>query len=128
MEALVHRYLRSILRVKWYRGMTNEEVRKRADTLPIEMVIRRRRLGWLGHLARMEENRIPRRIMFGELLRNNRPAGGPKQRWKDAVAGDLDKFGIGLRALRASARLANCGLLSPKKTRVAHGGRSSTLA
>jgi hypothetical protein len=104
MDALVHRCLRSILRVKWYRGMTNEEVRKRADTLPIEVVIRRRRLGWLGHLARMEENRIPRRIMFGELLRNNRPAGGPKQRWKDAVAGDLDKFGIGLRDPRASAR------------------------
>ena len=61
MDALVHRCLRSILLVKWYRGMTNEEVRKRADTLPIEVVIRRRRLGWLGHFAHMEENRIPRR-------------------------------------------------------------------
>ena len=46
------------------------------------------RLRWLGHVGRMEADRLPKQIMFGELL-SARPFHGPKLRWRDVVLHDL---------------------------------------
>ena len=47
-----------------------------------------RRLQWLGHLGRMEEDRLPKRVLFGEL-RKKRACHGPKKRWRNQMSGDL---------------------------------------
>ena len=47
-----------------------------------------RRLEWLGHLARMPDNRIPKRCLFG-WLPQARPRGGPRKRWRDVIRADL---------------------------------------
>ena len=46
------------------------------------------RLRWLGHVVRMSDERMPKRMMFGKL-QIVRPSGGTKQRWKDCVQHDL---------------------------------------
>ncbi len=52
-----------------------------------------RRLCWLGHAARMSEERIPKKVLFG-WLPQRRPAHGTKMRRRDRVRRDLRKFHI----------------------------------
>ena len=46
----------------------------------------------MGHVGRMEEVRLPKVMLFGEL-RKKRPFHGPKRRWRDVVVGDLQAIG-----------------------------------
>lgn len=51
------------------------------------------RLRWLGHIQRMDENRIPKRILQ-EKVHNRRRKGRPKKRWLDGVIRDLEIMGV----------------------------------
>jgi len=45
---------------------------------------KRQRLSWLGHLERMEEDRMPKKI-FTQELEGTRRTGRPTKRWKEEV-------------------------------------------
>ena len=47
-----------------------------------------RRMQWLGHLGRMAGERLPKRMLFVELVKR-RPCHGPKKRWRYLVSADL---------------------------------------
>jgi hypothetical protein len=49
--------------------------------------IRLHRLHWFGHVQRMEENRIPKRVSYMNL-ESTRPRGRPRNRWQDEVRED----------------------------------------
>jgi hypothetical protein len=42
---------------------------------------KRQRIGWLGHLERMEEDRVPKKI-FTQELEGTRRRGRPRKGWK----------------------------------------------
>ena len=74
--------------------ITSAEVRRRFGVEEvIEDVVVAKRLRWAGHVARMDDFRLPKRILFG-WLPQRRPAHGTKQRWRDKVWKDLEQFGI----------------------------------
>jgi hypothetical protein len=49
--------------------------------------IKIRRLGWVGHIIRMEEGRIPKKVL-NRKFHNTRPVRRPRIRWEDAVQKD----------------------------------------
>jgi len=49
------------------RILTNKEIYANGKNHTIIETIRLNRLRWFGHLQRMEENRIPKRILFMNL-------------------------------------------------------------
>jgi hypothetical protein len=49
--------------------------------------IRIRRLEWAGHIIRMEEERIPKKILNGNF-HTTRPVGRARTRWADVVQRD----------------------------------------
>ena len=51
-------------------------------------IIREYRLRWLGHVGRMNDDRMPKRVLFGELPAT-RPRHGPRKRWRDIIVDDL---------------------------------------
>ena len=55
-------------------------------------LVMEKRLRWLGHLGRMDDCRLPKKMLFGEL-RKRRAFHGPKRRWKDLVMKDLQAIG-----------------------------------
>ena len=53
------------------------------------------RLRWLGHLARMNDYNVAKRV-FKRNPESRRRRGRPKLRWKDSVLEDYKKLGKGL--------------------------------
>ena len=49
---------------------------------------KRAKISWLGHLERMEEERMPKKI-FTQELEGTRRRGRPRKRWKEEVERDL---------------------------------------
>ena len=57
--------------------------------------IKLRRLGWAGHIVRMEEQRIPKKVLNGNF-NTARPVGRPRTRWVDVVQKDPRQL-LGIR-------------------------------
>jgi hypothetical protein len=55
--------------------------------LIITETIRQHRLCWFGHVQRLEENRIPKRVLYMNL-ESTRPRDRPRNRWQDEVRKD----------------------------------------
>jgi hypothetical protein len=53
----------------------------------ITETIRLHRLRWFGHIQRIEENRIPERVLSMKL-EATRPRSRPRNRWQDKVRED----------------------------------------
>ena len=83
------RCLRRILHIKWQDRVSNTEVLKRAGTTSMQGILSERRLRWLGHVRRMDEGRMPKALLYGELAQGTRPKGRPKLRYKDVTKRDM---------------------------------------
>ena len=57
-------------------------------------LLRQRRLRWLGHVRRMEDGRIPKDILYGELAFGSRTTGRPRRLYKDVCVRDLKAVDI----------------------------------
>jgi hypothetical protein len=64
--------------------LTNKEIYARVKKPNIMDTIRLNRLCWVGHVQRMEENRIPKRVLYMNLG-ITRLRGGPRNRWQDEM-------------------------------------------
>jgi hypothetical protein len=60
-----------------------------------------RRLGWAGHIVRMEEERILKKALNGNFL-TARPVGRPRTRWTHVVQRDARQL-LGIRGWRNKA-------------------------
>ena len=47
----------------------------------IEAIVRKRRISFAGIVARMEMERLPQRVMFGELVGGKGYSGGQEKHW-----------------------------------------------
>ena len=83
------RCLRRLLQIKWQDRVSNTNVLQRADMPSIPTLLIQRRLRWLGHVHRMEADRLPRQVLYGELWEGARPVGRPLLRFKDVCKRDL---------------------------------------
>ena len=96
-----------------YYGNTNVYVLSRADLPTMYSLLRQRRLRWLGHVRRMEDGRIPKYILHGELALGRRTTGRPHLRYKDVCVRDMKAVDIetlswkGLAADRTKWRRAH---------------------
>jgi hypothetical protein len=55
--------------------------------------IKGQRISWLGHLERMEEDRLPKKI-FAQELEVMRRRGRPRKEWREEVERDLQVLGV----------------------------------
>ena len=90
IDSFHHRCIRIILGItRWSQHITNLEIRKRwGDLETAADKVAKRRLEWLGHLARMPSHRMPKQTLFG-WLPQPRPRCGPRRRRKDVILSDL---------------------------------------
>ena len=71
-----------------WKNRTNRELEEMSKGENIVKWIKGQRISWLGHLERMEEDRMPKKF-FTQELEWTRRRGRPKKRWKEEVERDL---------------------------------------
>jgi hypothetical protein len=71
----------------------NDELHDLYSLPNIVRVIKSRRMGWAGHVARMGEGRGAYRVLVGRP-EGKRPLGRPRHRWEDNMKMDLGERGI----------------------------------
>jgi hypothetical protein len=82
---------------RWHPRWNNELYTLYNDLSTVED-IKIRRLEWAGHIIRMEEERIPEKVLNG-TFNNTRTAGRPRTRWADVVQRDALQL-LGVRGWR----------------------------
>ena len=69
--ALLERFhqtsLRKIARIRWFHKVTNYEVLDRCKIGSIQSMVESAVLRWTGHVTRMSNDRIPKRLLYGRL-------------------------------------------------------------
>ena len=70
------------------------EIRARANIGTVETMVRKRRLRWLGHVARMDAGHIPRQLLVCKLEVGKHAVGGQRLRWADTVTRELKRCKI----------------------------------
>ena len=86
--------LRKFLRIKWQDRIQDTEVLKRAGMQSKHTFLKLAQLRCTGHVIRMPDERLPKKILYGELQVGKRSHGGQKRRYKDTLKASLKDFNI----------------------------------
>ena len=86
--------LRKLSKIKWQDRIPDTEVLKRAGMQSVHTLLKLAQLRWTGHVTRMPDERLPKKILYGELQVGKRSHGGQKKRYKDTLKASLKDFNI----------------------------------
>nr|VZI36708.1 unnamed protein product [Spirometra erinaceieuropaei] len=81
--------LRRILRLKWQDRIPDTDVLERTGILSIYAILRQIQLRWSGHLVRMDDERLPKRLFYEDVATGSRRQGGQISRYKDTLKSSL---------------------------------------
>ena len=94
------RCVRAMCRVSrkhtWEHHISTAQLERRLGLDPIDIYISRRQLRWLGHVRRMDYERLPRR-MLSSWVACTRPRGAPPMTYGRSIGRALDDFHIDRR-------------------------------
>eukprot|EP00745_Piridium_sociabile_P007473 TRINITY_DN1490_c1_g1_i7.p1 TRINITY_DN1490_c1_g1~~TRINITY_DN1490_c1_g1_i7.p1 ORF type:complete len:702 (-),score=160.58 TRINITY_DN1490_c1_g1_i7:112-2217(-) len=94
LNAFHMRCLRKLLHIKWQDKVPDTEVLRRAETESVYALLKRSQLRWAGHVCRMPDERLPKRLLYGELCQGKRSHGGQRKRYKDTLKATLKGCGL----------------------------------
>lgn len=92
IQAAEMRFLRSMVGMTKRDRIRNTIIREMLGVEKLGDKMGRTRLRWYGHMKRMTEERMPRRIYEGSF-EGSRRRGRPRKRWKESIARDLQARG-----------------------------------
>ena len=96
LDSWKFRHLKKILRCKWSDYISYFDVIQRIRDYGIEigtiaMTITKRRLLYLGHVMRMDDCRLPKKMLYGSINLGRRASGGQETSYHRCVKVDLEK-------------------------------------
>ena len=83
------RCLLQIAGIKWQDMVPNTGVLEQCGTCGIEFHIKRAQLRWSGHLVRMNDDRIPKALFYGQPKTGCRRRGGQRKRYDSNTSPSL---------------------------------------
>nr|VZI44362.1 unnamed protein product [Spirometra erinaceieuropaei] len=86
--------LRRILRLNRQDRIPHTDVLERTGNLGIYTMLRQMQLRWSGHLVCMNDERLPKRLFYGDVARDSRRQGGHIRRHKDTLKASLKRLQI----------------------------------
>nr|VZI44044.1 unnamed protein product [Spirometra erinaceieuropaei] len=85
---------RRILRLRWQDRIPNTDVLERTGILSIYTMLRQMQLRSSSALVRMDEERLPKRLFYGDVATGSRRQGGQILRYKDTLKSSLKRLQI----------------------------------
>ena len=100
MEAVEMNCLRSMCGVRRIDRISNAEIRRRCNKeMGVGNKIDQSVLRWFGHMERMENERLVKRVYVSKV-EGRRARGRPRKRWLDGVQEALEKRGLDIQEVR----------------------------
>ena len=85
--------LRKIAKIKWIHKVPNYEVLSRCNINTLQSMIETAKLRWTGHVVRMSDSRIPKKLLYGRLV-EGRSRRGNHNTYLNSVKSTLRACGI----------------------------------
>ena len=85
------RCLHKVAGIIWQDRAPNTEELCLCGISGVEAFLLAAQLRWVGHVARMEDDRIPKQVYFGQLSSGKRPQYDPVRRYKDTVKTNMKR-------------------------------------
>ena len=82
------------------------EVLARCKISGMQALLMKCQLRWSGHVARMQDDRIPKALLYGQLAGGKRSTGAPLKRYKDSLKRNLKMCGMN-EAVTAFTKVAS---------------------
>ena len=103
LHAYMMRQLRAIQNVTWQDKVTNKEILERAGLPSMADILIEKGLRWLGHVHRMGQERLPRRLLYSQLCEGKRNQGRPRLRFKDVAKRNMKWRKIDVESWQSTA-------------------------
>ena len=79
---------------RWQDKIPRAEVLKRTGTQSVHTLLKLAYRRWTGHVTRMPDERLPKKVFYGELQVGKHSQGGQQKRYKDTLKVSLKDFNI----------------------------------
>ena len=86
--------LRKLLKIKWQDRIPDTDVLKRAGMQSVHTLLKLAQLRWTGHVTRMPDERLPKKILYEKLQVGKCSHDGQKKRYKDILKASLKDLSI----------------------------------
>ena len=86
--------LRKLPKIRWQDKIPDTEVLKKDKMPSAHSLLKLAQLRWTGHVTRMPDERLPKKVLYGELQEGKRSQGGQKKRYKDTLKASLKDLNI----------------------------------
>ena len=81
--------------MKWQDNVPDtERILEQIGMSSVFTMHRKSQLRWAGHVTRMSDERLPKRLLYGEMQTGVRCHGGQKKRFKDTLKASMKNFGV----------------------------------
>ena len=103
IDAFHNRCLRRICRIFWPNKTSNEELHKMTKSQSMVSEIKCRRIAWLGHVLRMDQDRILKTALRWTPP-GKRKQGQPRMTWRRTVITELKEMGLTMGEAQYTAK------------------------
>ena len=86
--------LGKLLGVSWEKRCPNSDILTRSNCQSVTALTSAAQLRWTGHINRRSDDRLPKKVLFGQLRNFARRPGGPRKRYKDCIRHTLKQCNI----------------------------------
>ncbi len=123
--------LRNIKHIKWQDTIPDTEVLQRAEMESVFVMLKCSQLRWAGHVCHMSDERLPKRLFYGEL----HSQGGQRKCYKDCLKASLKCCNISLDSWEDLAQensawrtLLRSGCRGTRQVAYQNSSRSASIA
>ena len=103
LQTFTNRCLRNILNIRWPETISNDQLWTRTRQAPIEIDVRKRKWGWIGHTLRKNSSNITRQALEWNP-QGKRKVGRPKQTWRRSINTEMKAAGMTWAELKRASQ------------------------